>query len=303
MKIIHPKRWLRAVIGFPVSVKNVFKYYLIPDKLYLLWEYKSEHGEKLNLCNPQSIDEKMQWIKLYDRKPIYHTMIDKIRAKEFVANMVGCEYVIPLLGQWKKFEDINFEELPNSFVLKCNHDSGSCVVVSEKEKMNKVWAYYKLNGALKRDYYHYEHKQWGYKDIPAMILAEEYLEGEKLEYQVFCQNEVPMLFLVRSDLGDNADNGFAICYSVDWQKKDYRIKEYPNIHLPKPKNYDKMLQIAKVLSKNTLHLRVDFYEMADGRLFVGELTFYSHGGNFCNFNEQGKRLFSETLHLPMNVER
>lgn len=296
MRFIHPKRWWNTILSIP----DFIKYWLLPDRILLKWEFYHEHHSRLNLTNPQSIDEKLQWIKLYDRKPIYHTMIDKIACKQFVAEKIGKEYVVPLLGEWSRFEDIDFSSLPNSFVLKCNHDSGSYIIVPEKDKLDITTAYYKLNNALKRDYYHYDHKQWGYKGISPKIFAEEYLPKDLIEYQVFCNNGEPVFFLVRNDLGERENSGFCVCYSTDWQKRAYRTIDYPNITIQKPHNYSKMLMFARILAKDTLHLRVDYYETSDGKLFISELTFYSHGGNFCNFNEIGKDILSKSLHLPIN---
>lgn len=293
MFIIHPRKWLNSVKRIP----QFFWYWVVPDSIVLRWEFKKEHHKRLRLSNPQTIDEKLQWIKLHDRKPIYHTMIDKIASKQFISNKIGAGYTIPLLGAWTRFEDIDFKSLPDSFVLKCNHDSNSYVIVKDKQKLNFNKAKNRLSNAVSRDYYHFEHKQWGYKDIPPMILAEEYLFGNMIEYQVFCNNSVPIFFLVRNDLGEN-NGGYCVCYSMDWKKKDYYVKNYPDVDIPKPKNFEKMVSFARVLSQDTLHLRVDYYETDDGKLYVGELTFYSHGGNFCNFTEEAKHLLSETLSLP-----
>lgn len=295
MKYIHPLRLWNNLKSWVSS----WKYWLIPDAIFYRKEFKAQHGVELYLDHPVTIDEKMQWIKLYDRKRIYHVMADKVAAKQYIAERIGDEFNIPLYGAWHKFEDIDFNQLPQSFVLKCNHDNGSWILVEDKSKLDYEKAKARLNNALKHDYYHCGHKEWVYKDIPPMILAEEYLQDGKIEYQVFCQNEKPMLFLVRSDLG-GAKNGYAVCYSIDWQKLDYRVKKYPDVNLPKPVNYEKMLRFAEILAKNTLHLRVDFYEMSDGRLCVGELTFYSAGGNFGNFTEEARQYFTDTLEIPQS---
>ena len=121
-----------------------------------------------------------------------------------------------------------------------------------------------------------------------------------MEYQVFCNNGEPIFFLVRSDLGEREDSGYCVCYSIDWGKRSYRNDEYPDVIVEKPVNYTKMLSFARILSNDTLHLRVDFYETKAGDLYLSELTFYSHGGNFCNFNESGRKILSDTLHLPIN---
>lgn len=295
MKHLHPRKIIRIT---KESLYNFFWYYLLPDKLYYKIQYRKVHGCQLNIKNPKSIDEKLQWIKLYDRKPIYHMMIDKVASKQFVEERLGTnEYTIPLLGVWNTFDEIDFDMLPKQFVLKCNHDSYSWIIVRDKQLLNKEAARIKLSKALKTNYYYTENKQWGYDSIPPRIMAEYYLAKEKLEYQIFCNNGIPIFFLVRSDLGD-AKNGFNVCYDLDWNKVDYRKDKYPDIQLERPYNFDKMIEIAAILSRNTLHLRVDFYEM-DGKLYIGELTFYSNGGDFHNFSEEGKQRLTETLTLPL----
>lgn len=296
MRYIHPKKLFHKALEL---IHNTFLYYIVPDKLYYYVKYRRIHHCKLNLKKPITIDEKLQWIKLYDRKPIYHTMIDKIASKQFVEEKLGTnEYTIPLLGVWGTFDEIDFDMLPNQFVLKCNHDSYSWIIVRDKTQLNKETARNKLSIALKTNYYHTENKQWGYDKIKPLIMAEYFLSKDKLEYQVFCNNGIPIFFLVRSDLAEARD-GWNVCYDLNWQKVEYRTSSYPQVQLPKPINFDKMIEIATILSKDTLHLRVDFYEM-EGKLYVGELTFYSNGGDFHNFSEEGKKKLASTLRLPIN---
>jgi len=177
-------------------MRDFFVYYLVPDKLYLIYKYKKTHGVKPDLDQPESIDEKLQWIKLHDRKPIYHKMIDKVAAKDFVEQRLGTdEFTIPLLGCWKSFDDIDFSTLPEQFVLKCNHDSYSWIICKNKNELDKVAARNKLTEALKRNYYRGSNKQWGYDKIDRMIMAEQYLDKEKLEYQVFVIMENRYSFL------------------------------------------------------------------------------------------------------------
>ena len=294
MRYFHPKRYYRLI---KEALRSFFLYYLLPDRWYLQLKYRQVHGEKLNLKKPQTIDEKLQWIKLYDRKPIYHTMIDKIAAKKWIEEQIGTdEYTIPLLGQWESFDEIDFEGLPKQFVLKCNHDSASWILVRDKYQLDVERARERLTNALRCNYYRGENKQWGYDTIKPMILAEEYLTEDKFEYQVFCNNGDPQFILVRSDLGD-AKGGFNVCYDLDWKRLDYRVDRYEVSLLPPPYLLD-LIRIAKILSRNTLHLRVDFYGMKEN-FRIGELTFYSNGGDFHNFSEEGKRALSKALTLPI----
>lgn len=301
MKYFHPKRYYRKTKKY---FRDLFLYYIMPDKMYLKYKYRKVNGKKLNLINPQSIDEKMQWLKLYDRNPIYTNMVDKYEAKKIVAQSIGKEYIIPSLGVWDKFDDIDFDLLPNQFVLKGTHDSGSVVICKDKNLFDYDYAKQKLTKALKQNYYRYENKQWVYKNIKPRILAEVYLSSKKdtfLEYQIFCNNGIPLFFLVRNDLGDKSyvKHKFAISYTLDWKRVAYRVGEESLLHieLEKPKNLEKMINIATILSRNIPHIRVDFYEL-DDVLYLGELTLCTNGGFFENYNQQGIDILSKSLKLP-----
>lgn len=300
MKYFHPRRWYRIS---KEKLRSVFLYYLLPDKVYLKYRYKQVMGKKLNLKNPQSFNEKMQWLKLYDRNPAYHKMVDKYEAKKFVANIIGEEYIIPTYGVWDSFEEIDFNALPNEFVLKCTHDSGSVVICKDKELFDYKNARIKLSKALNQNYYRYENKQWIYKSIKPRIIAELYLISDihpKIEYQVFCNNNNPQFFLVRNDLGDrrNMDDSFAISYSLDWQRVVCRIgeEETINIEVEKPHNYLKMIDFAKKLSVNVPHMRVDYYEI-DKKIYFSELTLCTNGGFFTNYNEKALEILNNSLDI------
>ncbi len=302
MKFLHPKKWLRQG---KEKITNFILYYFLPDKFYYKIRYYKVTGKKLNLKNPQNINEKMQWIKLYDRKPEYTIITDKLAAKKYAANIVGEEYIIPLLGVWNTFEEIDFDTLPNQFVLKCTHDSGSVIICTDKSQLDLNFVKNKLTQALKHNYYRYQNLQWAYKNIKPKIIAEQYLSSKlnnKIEYQIFCNNGIPLFFLVRNDLGytKNEETKYAISYTLSWERVAYRIGEEKLMHiqLPKPVNYEKMIEFARLLSKNTLHLRVDYYEI-DEKLYLGELTLYSNGGFFSNYNQEALDLLNRTLTLPI----
>ena len=151
---------------------------IIPDSIYLRYAYKKLMGKNLNLRKPKTFNEKLQWLKLHDRNPLYTTLVDKYAVKSWVAEKIGDSYVIPTLGVWNKFENIDFEKLPNQFVLKCTHDSGSVVVCKDKSCFNKELAERKLNDCLKRNFY-YQFREWPYKNVPPRIIAEPYVEDQK----------------------------------------------------------------------------------------------------------------------------
>jgi hypothetical protein len=258
---------------------------LYPDKFYLKAYYRLEMGSKLNLKEPKTFNEKLQWLKLYDRNPEYIQMVDKIAVKKYVANIIGEEYIIPTLGIWDTFEDIDFDKLPNQFVLKTNHSGGSngVVICKDKSTLNIEAARRKLNKSLRTNYF-YKTREWPYKKIKPCILAEKYLEDESglelKDYKFFCFNGEPKIIQV--DFHRFEDHTRNI-YDIDWKLLDLKIKfkNDPNFIINKPLELNKMLEFASILSKNIPHLRVDFY-YANGKIFLGELTFY-HGSGTENF--------------------
>ena len=258
---------------------------LYPDKFYIKAYYRLVMGSKLNLKEPKTFNEKLQWLKLYDRNPEYIQMVDKIAVKKYVANIIGEEYIIPTLGIWDKFEDIDFDKLPNQFVLKTNHSGGSSgiVICKDKKTLDIEAARKKLNKSLRTNYF-YKTREWPYKEIKPRILAETYLEDESKselkDYKFFCFNGEPKIIQV--DFHRFEDHTRNI-YDIDWKLLDLKIKlkNDPNFIINKPVQLNKMLEFASLLSKNIPHVRVDFY-YANGKIFFGELTFY-HGSGTENF--------------------
>ena len=264
--------------------KNFFKW--IPDEKYITIKYKLEMNQKLNLKEPKTFNEKLQWLKLYDRKPEYTKMVDKYEAKKYVADIIGEEYIIPTLGVWDKFEDIDFTKLPNQFVLKPTHASGNVFICKNKDEID----YKKLKKTaqkwLKRNYY-LVHREWPYKNVKPRIIAEEYMEdqiGELIDYKVYAFNGQCDYVMVCFDRikGDREKNETKfIYYDRNWNiKKEFSkdgIKYGDTIKIEKPKNLDKMFEFAEILSKNIPFVRVDFYE-SNGNLYFGELTFYPSAG-------------------------
>ena len=161
----------------------------MPDKMYIEMLYKVRMGRKLNLDNPQTFNEKLQWLKLYDRKPEYTTMVDKAAVKDYVADKIGSEYIIPTLGVWEHFDDIDFDQLPNQFVLKCNHDSGGLVICKDKASLDMEAAREKIESSLKRNFY-YHSREWPYKNVKPCIIAEKYMVDESgtelKDYKFYC---------------------------------------------------------------------------------------------------------------------
>ena len=254
-------------------------FYWLPDKPFLHLIYWACVGKRLNLKNPQTYNEKLQWLKLYNRKPEYTTMVDKYSVKQYVADKIGSDHVVPTLGVWDRFEDIDFDALPDQFVLKCTHDSGGVVVVPDKAAMDVAAAKKKLEKSLKTNYY-YRSREWPYKHVKPRILAESYLEDTKLgelrDYKWYCFHGVPKLMAIFC--GRSVGATTADFFDCAFRHLDL-TRSYANAATPpeKPDTFEKMREFAAVLSKDIPCLRVDFYE-ANGNVYVGELTFFDGSG-------------------------
>lgn len=255
------------------------------DATYLKMIYRLKMGRSLDLDNPKTFNEKLQWLKLHDRKPEYTTMVDKYAVKKYVADIIGEEYIIPTLGKWDRFDDIDFDALPNQFVLKCNHDSGSWVIVKDKNKFDKNAAKRKLESRLKRNLY-WIYREWPYKNVKPCIIAEQYLENPEYhyydrlrDYKFFCFGGEPKIVLIANDVNDDdaRTDFFDMDYNVIKMKTLDPNSDNP---FPKPICFEEMKEIARKLSKGISHVRVDMY-VVDGKIYFGELTFF-HLAGFAN---------------------
>ena len=256
-------------------------YKWMPDKPYLEMRFKAHKGKTLNLKNPQSFNEKLQWLKLYDHKPIYTTMVDKYEAKNYVAERIGQEYIIPTLGVWDCFDEIDFDALPDRFVLKCTHDSGGLVIVKDKSKFDRESARNKIEASLKRNYF-WQGREWPYKDVKPRILAEAFMENEDGEplrdYKFYCFNGKPRFLYISEGLEDHATASISFV-TLDWEFAPYERSDYkPFPTLPKkPEKFDEMVLLAEKLSEGIDFLLVDLYQI-NGKVYFSELTFSPCGG-------------------------
>ena len=252
---------------------------LLSDEKYLKLLFKSKLGYPLNLDNPQTFNEKLNWLKIHDRNPLYTTMVDKFEAKKYVASIIGDEYIIPTLGVWDRFEGIDFDKLPEQFVLKCTHGSGGSVIVRDKSKLNVEFARKELNRSLKTNYYLLG-REWPYKNVIPRIIAEKYIEdenGELNDYKFFCFGGKARFFKIDFD---RFIEHHANYYDVDGNLLPFGESAYPPIptrNLTIPKNLKKMIELAEKLSQGMRFLRVDLFEIK-GQIFFGELTFYPISG-------------------------
>jgi len=255
----------------------------LSDYIYLKMSYFLLMGKNLNLSNPTTLNEKINWLKLNDRKNEYMDMVDKHNAKEYVAKVVGDDYVIPTLGVWNNVDEIDFESLPNQFVLKCTHDCGSAVICKNKGKISKEFIKNKLDRCLKRNYF-WMGREWVYKNINPRIIAEQYMQDTETkdlrDYKFYCFRDVVDSVLVC--VGRESGSTKFYFFDKKWNLKRYnkRGKEAPaGFTLPKPDNMDEMFEIAKKLSvaSGAPFLRVDLYNV-NGKIYFGELTFYPDCG-------------------------
>ena len=278
--------------------------FLIPDELYLRWKWRLVMGYKLPLDNPQTYNEKLQWLKLYNRKPEYVQMVDKYEAKHYVANIIGEEYIIPTIGVWDSIDAINFDELPNQFVLKCTHDSGGIVICKDKSKLDVNAAKRKLKKGLKSNYY-YQNREWPYKNVKPRIIAEQYMEDsdthELRDYKFFCFDGVMKALFIASERQVKGEETKFDFFDADFRHLDIR-NGHPNADEPpaKPKTFEEMKKMAELLSKDIPHLRVDFYEV-NGKAYFGELTF-SHWSGMVPFEPpKWDEIFGQWLSLPKDL--
>lgn len=271
----------------------------LPDKLYLTLLYQVRTGKKINWENPKSFNEKLNWLKLYDRRPEYVRMADKYEVREYIKEKLGEEYLIPVLGVWNSVEEIDFSKLPEQFVLKCTHDSASVIICKDKHTFNKENAIERLKSSLKINYF-YPSREWPYKEIKPRIIAEQYMVDEShtelKDYKIYNFNGKPELIQV--DFGRFTHHERNL-YSTEWEYIDEQI-EYPKnskVQIAKPDNLEEMLMCAKKLSKGLPSVRTDFYSI-NGKTYFGEITFYQEGG-FGKFeNESYERKLGDLIHLP-----
>lgn len=282
----HP--WMKKVLG------------LLPDKMYIYvkW-YGRRMPYRLNLKNPKTYNEKLQWIKLYDRNPLYTIMVDKYRVKKYISDRIGDEYVIPILGVWNDVDDIEWNKLPSQFVIKANHDCGGMVICKDKSKFDIEEARIRLKKALHNNYY-YESREWPYKNVKPLVFAEKYMEdeyGELRDYKFFCFDGNVKALMVGSQRFKGGE------VKQDYFDSDYNhlpfTKGHPNAEIipQKPKGFEEMKRLAANLSKGIPEVRVDFYDV-NGHVYFGEYTFFHDGGMVQFYPIDWDYKFGEWIKLP-----
>lgn len=297
----HVKLYLKnpSRVFYKFGGVGVFRW--MSDEQYVRMLYKTLTGKKLNLENPTRYNEKIQWLKLYNHKPEYTSMVDKYEAKKYVASQIGDEYVIPSLGVWDRFEDIDFSDLPDQFVLKSTHDSGCTIICKDKSEFDAESAKRRLNKSLKRNYY-WAGREWPYKNVKPRIIAEVYMEDtsthELRDYKFFSFNgETKAMFIATDRQTPGEDVKFDF-YDMDFNHLPIKHgHENSKQKIEKPNQFDLMHELADKLSVDIPAVRVDFYEV-NGRVYFGELTFSHHGGVVPFVPDEWDYKFGEWIELP-----
>lgn len=272
---------------------------IVPDSVYLSAVYYRNLHKLPDLRNPKTFNEKLQWLKLHDHNPLYTIIVDKVKVKDYVASIVGKEHIIPAVRVWEKAEDIDFDILPEQFVIKCNHDSHGVIVCKDRNQLDENLVREKLRKRLAGSGFNYG-REWPYKNVEKRILAEEYVSddsGELTDYKVHCFNGVPKFVLVCRNRFES--NG--LCedfYDTSWNLMDVKRPDIPHGKpLEQPAELEQMLRMAETLSEGFPFLRTDFY-CVKGKVLVGELTLYPASGFLPFVPEQYDELFGSWLNLP-----
>ena len=253
----------------------------LPDKIHLNTMYKLIMKKKLDLKNPKTFNEKLQWLKMYDRHPKYVQMVDKYEAKKYVTEKIGPEYIIPTYGVWNSFDEINFEILPNQFVLKCTHDCGGLVICRDKSSFDMEMARKKIDRCLKRNYFYYG-REWPYKNVKPRVIAEKYMQDPSSivlkDYKFYCFNGKPEFVQLSQGMEKHSTASMAFL-TLEWVRVPFERSDFLRINTipPKPLNFELMKSIAEKLSEGHIFLRVDLYEI-NARVFFSELTFSPTSG-------------------------
>ena len=275
----------------------------LSDEQWVRFMYKIKFGKKLNLENPQTFNEKLSWIKVKYYNPLYTKLADKYEARRYIADKIGEEYLIPLLGVYDSFDEIDFDKLPDQFVIKCNHDSGGIVICKDKSKLDIKQARKKIERCLKRNYYK-RSREWVYRDIKPRILIEKYMENKNksglIDFKFFCFDGTPKFLYVSEGL-ENHSTAKISFLSMDFRLESFHRKDFKPFNdiseVFKPVNYDKMVELARELSVNFPFIRIDFYEIK-GNIYFSEFTFFPCSGMLPFEPEEWDKIIGCWLKLP-----
>ena len=278
----------------------------IPDSLYLRLMFKAEMGYSLNLKNPKTFNEKLQWLKIYDRKRKYVSLADKVGVRSYISQTIGEEYLIPILGQWNNASDIEFDKLPNEFVLKCNHDSNSVIICRDKEKFDFENAKKKIMKHLKRNAY-YGGREWPYKYIKPCVIAEKYMFDESqpalTDYKFFCFNGKAKFLYVSTGLEQHETASISF-FDLEWNRLPYRRMDYKEYegNLTMPKHFDEMKDLADLFAEDidAPFVRIDLYEI-NNQVYFSEFTFTPCCGMIPFYPSEWDKNIGQMLKLPYEI--
>lgn len=268
----------------------------MPDEMYLQWQFHHIFGRWLNLKNPKTYADKLAWLKIHKKDQRLTKLVDKYEVRNYVKSVIGEEYLIPCLGIYNNTEEIPWNILPEKYVLKCTHDSASVILHKSNNDFDKEGAIKSLNQHLGRNMYWYA-REYAYKDVPARIICEAFLDDNgkaPADYKIMCFGGEPKYIILDLDrFGDHHRD----CYDINWVKQDFTTDHEQSESIsPKPKNLEKMLELASKLSTGFAHVRVDFYNL-DGKIYFGEMTFFPWGGPIWFKPDEWNYRFGELIKL------
>lgn len=279
----------------------------VDDKLAIKWIYRGQMGKKLNLKSPKTFNEKMQWLKIYDRNPLYTDLVDKHKVRKYITDWIGSDYLISELGVWDNFNDIDFDKLPDKFVIKCTHDSGSAVVCRDKKTLDlneiKLW----LEKRLSRSHY-WSGLEWPYKDVKPRIIIEQFMTDSNnfglTDYKFYCFNGKPKFLYISSGL-ENHNTAYISFFDLNGDKMPFGRKDYQDFpgKMEMPQNFERMKELAEILAKkiNNSFVRVDLYEI-NNQIYFSEFTFTPCGGYMPFEPEEYDLEIGKLLILPKRME-
>lgn len=276
--------------------------FFLPDTQYLKLYYRLRLGKKLDLHNPVTLNEKLQWLKLNYRMPLQTVVADKLLVRDYVRDRIGGEYLVPLLGNWEHFDDIDFSALPDQFVLKCNHDSGGLVICKNKAELDIPSAKKNIEKSLRSNFYPVG-REYQYKNIHPRILCEQFLSDNgnvPADYKIYCFNGEPDCILVCVDrFSQGSNKAKYYFYDKKWSFLRYNIgdDQIDDPHLPQPQGLEKMLEIAKILSSDFIFARIDLYNL-NGKIYFGEITLSPNSGFDPDITAETDYLFGQKLNIP-----
>lgn len=273
----------------------------VSDENFVKWKYYLNFHKRLDLRNPQTFNEKLQWLKLYDQHEEYTQLVDKYEAKQFVASIIGKEYIIPTIGVYDSIEEIDFEYLPQQFVIKCTHNSGGIIVCKDKQILDIKNSCKQLEKWLKVNPY-WKNREYPYKNVKPRIIIEQYMEDESgyelKDYKFFCFDGEPKCLFVATDRGKEGEETKFDFFDLEWNHLPF-TNGHPNSKqsISKPNSFENMIEISRRLSQGFPHVRVDLYNI-NGRIYFGELTFFHWSGLTPFVPEEWDYRFGEFLNLP-----